>query len=186
MSRSIMARPGCLGIHAATRGTRCEALQPIRQGVREGFGAIGKDLAAGPIVRHDKGSQYIGHDFQNEGARLGATASPSFVRAPAGKGGAERCIRTSKETLLWDRALRHHPASSSRTTTSSPGRSSARGRDRRTGPDARPWTKSLTPHRLRRGLDNPRALQPRGATLRDRGHRPLDAMKTGQKAQQDI
>ncbi len=81
---------GCLGIHAATRGTRFEALQPIRQGVREGFGAIGKDLATGPIVRHEQGSQYIGHDFRNEGARLGATASPSFVRAPEGKGCAER------------------------------------------------------------------------------------------------
>ncbi len=77
---------GCVGIHAATRGTRFEALQPIRQGVRECFGATGKDVAAGLIVRHDNGSQYIGHDFQNEGAWLGATASPSLVRAPEGKG----------------------------------------------------------------------------------------------------
>ncbi len=92
---------GCVGIHAATRGTRFEALQPIRQGVRECFGAIGKDLAAGLIVRHDKGSQYISHDFQNEVAWLGATASLSFVRALEGKGGAERCISTLKENLLW-------------------------------------------------------------------------------------
>jgi hypothetical protein len=34
---------GCVGIHAAIRGTRFEALQPIRQGVRECFGAIGTD-----------------------------------------------------------------------------------------------------------------------------------------------
>ncbi len=91
----------CVGIHAATRGTRFEALQPIRQSVRECFGAIGKDLAAVPIVRHDKGSQYIGHDFQNEVAWRGATSSPSLVRAPEGKGCAERCIRTLKENLLW-------------------------------------------------------------------------------------
>ena len=36
---------GCVGIHAAIRGTRFEALQPIRQGVRECFGAVGKDVA---------------------------------------------------------------------------------------------------------------------------------------------
>ena len=53
-------------------------------------------------------------------------------------------------------------ASSSRTTTRSPGRSSARGRDRRTASDAPPWTKSLTPRRLRKGLDNPRALEMSG------------------------
>ncbi|WP_420013280.1 IS3 family transposase [Tateyamaria sp.] len=56
----------CVGIHAAIRGTRFEALQPIRQGVRECFGAIGKDVTAGLTIRHDNGSQYISHDFQNE------------------------------------------------------------------------------------------------------------------------
>ena len=49
----------CVGIHAARRATRFEALEPIRQGVRRCFGAfapgIGRDLA----VRHDHGSQYL-------------------------------------------------------------------------------------------------------------------------------
>ncbi len=58
----------CAGIHAARRGTRFEALQPIRQGVRECLGAVGKDVAASLTIRHDNGSQYISHDFQNESA----------------------------------------------------------------------------------------------------------------------
>ena len=91
---------GCVGIHAAIRGTRFEALQPIRQGVRECFGAIGKDVATGLTIRHDNGSQYISHDFRNEIAGPGAKSSPSLVRAPEGNGCAERFIRTLKENLL--------------------------------------------------------------------------------------
>ena len=85
---------GCVGIHAATRDTRFGALQPIRQGVRECFGATGTDVAAGLTIRHDNGSQYISHDFQNGIAGLGATSSPSLVRAPEGNGCAGRFIRT--------------------------------------------------------------------------------------------
>ena len=92
----------CVGIHAATRGTRFEALQPIRQGVRECFGAIGEDVAAGLTIRHDNGSQYISHDFRNEIAWLGAKSSPC---APEGNGCAERFIRTLKENLLWLRTF---------------------------------------------------------------------------------
>ena len=103
----------CVGIHAAVRGTRFEALQPIRQGVRECFGAIGKDVAAGLTIRHDNGSQYISHDFQNEIAWLGAKSSPSFVRAPEGNGCAERFIRTLKENLLWG-SLRYHRGAAGR------------------------------------------------------------------------
>ncbi len=36
-------------------------------------------------------------------ARIGATSSPAFVRAPEGNGCAERFIRTLKENLLWVR-----------------------------------------------------------------------------------
>lgn len=66
----------CVGIHVAMRGTRFEALQPIRQGVRECFGAIGKDVADGLTIRHDNGSQYISHDFQSEIVWLGAKSGP--------------------------------------------------------------------------------------------------------------
>jgi putative transposase len=91
----------CVGIHAARRGTRFEALEPIRQGVRRCFGAFGKAVARGLAVRHDYGSQYMSDAFRNELAFLGIESSPAFVRAPEGSGCAERFIRTLKENLLW-------------------------------------------------------------------------------------
>ena len=62
----------CVGIHAARRGTRFEALEPLRQGVRRHFGAVAKDVARGLAIRHDHGSCYMAHDFQAELAFLGA------------------------------------------------------------------------------------------------------------------
>lgn len=53
-------------IHAAKRGTRFEALEPVRQGVRARLGAIGKDVAAGLSLRHDHGTQDMSHDVRNE------------------------------------------------------------------------------------------------------------------------
>ena len=95
----------CTGIHAALRGTRHEALEPIRQGVVERFGGVAEGAAQGLSVRHDHGSQYMSHDFQREIAWLGAASSPAFVRAPEGNGCAERFIRTLKENLLWVRTF---------------------------------------------------------------------------------
>ena len=92
---------GCVGIHAARQGTRFEALEPIRQGVRRCFGAFGPDAAGGLAVRHDHGSQYMSDVFQTELRFLGVESSPAFVRAPEGNGCAERFIRTLKENLLW-------------------------------------------------------------------------------------
>ena len=80
---------------------RFEALEPIRQGVCEHFGAFEKNIAEGLSLRHDHGSQYVSDDFQNEIAFLGVQTSPSFVREPQGNGCAERFIRTLKENLLW-------------------------------------------------------------------------------------
>jgi transposase InsO family protein len=98
-------RADCVGIHAALRATRFEALEPIRQGVRRCFGAFGKDVARGLALRHDHGSQYVSHDFQKELRFLGIDSSPAFVRAPEGNGCAERFIRTLKENLLWLRTF---------------------------------------------------------------------------------
>jgi transposase InsO family protein len=95
----------CVGIHAALRVTRFEALEPIRQGVRRCFGAFGKDVARGLAVRHDHGSQYMADAFQKELRFLGIESSPAFVRAPEGNGCAERFIRTLKENLLWVRTF---------------------------------------------------------------------------------
>lgn len=94
-----------IGIHAAKRATRFEALEPIRQGVRQQFGAVSAGIATELQVRHDHGSQYMSDDFQAELRFLGITSSPAFVRAPEGNGVAERFIRTLKEQLLWVRTF---------------------------------------------------------------------------------
>ena len=91
----------CVGIHAARRGTRFEALEPIRQGVREHLAGVGPGAAAGLTLRHDHGTQYMSDHFQQELTFLGIESSPSFVREPEGNGCAERFIRTLKENLLW-------------------------------------------------------------------------------------
>ena len=93
----------CIGLHAAKRGTRFEALEPIRQGVRERFGGIGDGAARRLRLRHDHGSNDLADDFQQQVAFFGIDSSPSFVREPEGNGVAERFIRTLKENLLWVR-----------------------------------------------------------------------------------
>src|SRR5689334_10953616 len=93
----------CVGVHASRRADRFGALEPVRQAVRERFGAFAKGTAAGLALRHDHGSQYVSHDFQAEIRFLGIESSPAFVREPEGNGCAERFIRTLKENLLWVR-----------------------------------------------------------------------------------
>jgi putative transposase len=93
----------CLGIHAARRATRFEALEPLRQAVRFAFGAFGEGIASGLKLRHDHGSQFVADDYQRELAFLGIASSPAFVREPEGNGCVERFIRTLKENLLWVR-----------------------------------------------------------------------------------
>jgi putative transposase len=95
----------CVGLHAAKGGNRFEALEPLRQGVREYFGRFEAKAAEGLTVRHDHGSNYLSDDFQRELAFLGMVSSPSFVREPEGNGCAERFIRTLKEQLLWVRTF---------------------------------------------------------------------------------
>jgi transposase InsO family protein len=95
----------CVGLHAARRATRFEALEPIRQAVRDYCGGFRADAAAGIRLRHDHGSQYMSDDFQAEIAFLGMESSPAFVRQPEGNGCVERFIRTLKEQLLWVRTF---------------------------------------------------------------------------------
>ena len=93
----------CTGIHASRNANRFEALEPVKQAVRERFGAFAEQIATGLKLRHDHGSQYVSHDFQHEIAFLGLKSSPAFVREPECNGCAERFIRTLKENLLWIR-----------------------------------------------------------------------------------
>ena len=95
----------CIGLHAAKQGNRFEALEPIRQGVREYFGGYAAQKAQGLKVRHDHGPAYMADDFQAELTFLGIEASPSFIREPEGNGCAERFIRLLKENLLWVRTF---------------------------------------------------------------------------------
>jgi transposase InsO family protein len=93
----------CVGIHASRGADRFEALEPVRQAVRERFGGFAKGAAAGLQLRHDHGSQYISHDFQAEIRFLGIQSSPAFVREPEGNGCSKRFVRVLKENLLWVR-----------------------------------------------------------------------------------
>ncbi len=93
----------CVGIHAVKKANRFEALEPVRQAVRERFGVFSLRSAAGLELRHDHGSVYMSDDFQNEIRYLGIESSPAFVRQPEGNGCIERFFRTLKEQLLWVR-----------------------------------------------------------------------------------
>lgn len=91
----------CLGIHAARRGTRLEALEPVRQAVRRTRGHFDEGVASGTAMRHDHGSQYMSRGFQDELRFLGIKSSPAFVAEPECNGVAERFVKTLKEQLLW-------------------------------------------------------------------------------------
>jgi putative transposase len=97
----------CVGIHVVKKATRFEALEPIRQAVRERFGSFSGGIAAGLRLRHDHGSVYMSEDFQNEIRFVGIEPSPAFVRQPEGNGCIERFFRTLKEQLLWVRRFRN-------------------------------------------------------------------------------
>lgn len=96
----------CMGIHVVKRATRFEALEPIRQAVKEYFGGFSAGAADGLQLRHDHGSVYMSDDFQAEIQFLGIEPSPAFVRQPEGNGCIERFFRTLKEQLLWLRRFR--------------------------------------------------------------------------------
>jgi putative transposase len=96
----------CVGIHVVKKATRFEALEPIRQAVKEHFAAFAAASAAGVRLRHDHGSVYMSDDFQREIQFLGIEPSPAFVRPPEANGCIERFFRTLKEQLLWIRRFR--------------------------------------------------------------------------------
>jgi putative transposase len=96
----------CVGIHAVKKASRFEALEPLRQGMKQYFGSFSGGIAAGLRLRHDHGSVYMSDDFQSEIRFLGIESSPAFVRQPEGNGCIERFFRTLKEQLLWVRRFR--------------------------------------------------------------------------------
>jgi len=79
----------------------CLAIECLREAIHFTKGRYEIEVAAGTKLRHDHGSQFISHAFQDELKTLGIESSPSFVRQPEGNGCVERFIRTLKEQLLW-------------------------------------------------------------------------------------
>ncbi len=75
----------CVGIHAVKKATRFEAVEPIRQDVREYFGSFSAAAADGLNLRHDHGSVYMNDDFQSEVKFLGIEPSPGFRVATRGQ-----------------------------------------------------------------------------------------------------
>jgi hypothetical protein len=135
--------------HASVRGTRFEALEPARQGVREFLGPIDRGVAIGLSVRHHD-SAHMSHHFQTSSrssARSRApatsggprgTASPSLVRAnPQGAAPVSEAVRDRRgaspgapgvgpTARTWSRSTsrRHRSSSScSRTTPAATTRS---------------------------------------------------------------
>jgi putative transposase len=91
----------CLGVRAARRGTRFEAIECLREAIRSAKGRYEDKIAKGTKLRHDHGSQFISHAFQDELETLGIESSPSFGRQPEGRRCVGQFIRTQKEQLLW-------------------------------------------------------------------------------------
>jgi transposase InsO family protein len=94
---------GYVGIHVVKRAARFEAVEPLRQGLRERFGASGPQAAAGLRIRYDYGSQYMSGHFQQEVRFPGMESSPPFGREPEGDGCIENFSRNLKEQFLWVR-----------------------------------------------------------------------------------
>jgi putative transposase len=97
----------CHALVASKQGTRFQAIDTLRNGVRAVYGAYGPGITGDLSLRHDHGSPFIAELFQRELDFLGITSSPAYVREPQGNGCAERFIRTLKEQLLWLRPFSH-------------------------------------------------------------------------------
>ena len=74
----------CVGIHVVKKATRFEALEPIRQRIKEQFGAFSGDIAAGLWLRHDHGSRLHERGFSERDSLPGHRALSGF-RAAAGR-----------------------------------------------------------------------------------------------------
>jgi putative transposase len=96
----------CLGVRAALRGTRFEAIEYLCEALHLTKGRYEDKIAKDTKLRHDHGSQLITHALKDVLKTLGIESSPSFVRQPEGNGCVERFIRTLKEQLLWLQRLR--------------------------------------------------------------------------------
>ena len=93
----------CVGIHASRSADRFQALEPVRQGVRERFGASPRTSPPASRCATITAASTSATTSRAEIRFLGIESSPAFVREPEGNGCAERFIRVLKENLLWVR-----------------------------------------------------------------------------------
>lgn len=91
-----------LSWHAAKKGNRFAALEPVRKAVKQQFGSIDKNICSGLELklRSDHGSQYDSTDFMNEMNYLGLGMSKAYVRSPECNGIIERFHRTLNEQVF--------------------------------------------------------------------------------------
>lgn len=91
-----------LSFNVSRRGTRWEAMEPIRAAVKKRFGSLDRDVCKNLSLRlrSDHGTQYDSKDFMNEMAYLGLEMSKSFVREPQCNGCIERFNRTIEEEVF--------------------------------------------------------------------------------------
>ncbi len=90
----------CVGVRAARRGKRLEAIECLREATQFTEGSYEERIARDTKLRHDHGSQLISQAFKGELKTRGIESSPSFARQPKRVGCVERFIRTLKEQLL--------------------------------------------------------------------------------------
>ena len=92
-----------LGVHATLTPTRFEAMYTLGKAVKEVYKNYDKNICQKTSLklRHDHGSQFTSHRFQEELKFLGIEPSPAYVKEPETNGCAERMIRTLKEQVLW-------------------------------------------------------------------------------------
>jgi putative transposase len=97
----------CVGYHVCKEGTRFNALEPMRMGLQEIFGSVGRDAALGLALRMDHGCQYTSDHFLSQIAYWGIAQSFSFVAQPQGNGIAERFIKTLKQQAIYGHVFRN-------------------------------------------------------------------------------
>jgi transposase InsO family protein len=88
--------------HAAEKGDRFAAMEPVKMAVKKVYGNIDKHICTNTnlYLRSDHGSQYDSKDFQNEMKFLGMKLSPAYVRSPECNGIIERFNRTIQEQVF--------------------------------------------------------------------------------------
>lgn len=97
----------CVGHHVCKEGTRFNALEPLRMGLKAVFGSVGQDAARGLVLRMDHGCQYTSDHFLGQIAFWGIAQSFSFVAEPQCNGIAERFIKTLKQQAIYGHVFKN-------------------------------------------------------------------------------